>query len=278
MRILVLLERRQHGTPTPLIRRVCAALREGGAQVEAEIPEEMLLRCDSLSVEHDLYLLKSYTELAFSVAGILDDLGGRILNPYPSCVVLRDKALTAARLRAAGIPSPPTWLTADPMSLAPIVDQCAVVVKPLHGLHGRGVRRVENQRELAAIPPGEPLVAQEHVPGPGRDLKLYVAGDSVFAVRKPFSPTSFIRDGEPCAVPKAAKEIALECGRALDLRLYGLDLIESVDGPVVVDVNYFPGFRGVADPVPAIADCVETYSRCRSGSRQERVIAGVRSG
>jgi len=256
----VLIERRPHGTPTPLIRRLCAALREGGAHVDLVIPEEILLRCERLP-EYDLYLLKSYTDLALSFAGILDDAGARILNPYRSCVVVRDKALSAARLHAAGIPAPRTWLTADPMTLAPVVERKAVVVKPLHGLHGRGVRRIADVNELTAIPRGETLVSQEYVPGPGWDLKLYVAGDDVFAVRKPFSETSYVHDGEPCLVPDVAREIALECGRALELGIYGLDLIESVDGPVVVDVNYFPGFRGVPDPLAAIAGYVEGYSR-----------------
>jgi len=266
MRILLLLERRSHGTPTPLLNRLCTALRERGAEVEIEIPEEMLLRSDTLLPEHDLYLLKSYTDLAISVAGILDAEGAEILNPYPSCLVVRDKALTAARLRAAGIPAPQTWLTTDPMTLAPLLDRTSLVIKPLRGLHGRGVQRVRNLPELEAVPRGEPLVAQEYVPGPGRDLKLYLAGDKVFAVRKPFSATSYVRDGESCRPPDAAREIALECGRALELGLYGLDLIESVDGPVVVDVNYFPGYRGVPDPVQHIAGYVEAYARGRSAA------------
>jgi ribosomal protein S6--L-glutamate ligase len=177
--------------------------------------------------------------------------------------VVRDKALTAARLRAAGIPAPQTWLTADPMTLAPLLDRTSLVIKPLRGLHGRGVQRVRNLPELEAVPRGEPLVAQEYVPGPGRDLKLYLVGDKVFAVRKPFSATSYVRDGESCRPPDAAREIALECGRALGLGLYGLDL---VDGPVVVDVNYFPGYRGVPDPVQHIAGYVEAYARGRSAA------------
>jgi hypothetical protein len=45
--------------------------------------------------------------------------------------------------------------------------------------------------------------------------------------------------------------------------LYGLDVIESVDGPLVVDLNYFPGYKGVPNVAPLIAQYIEDYARER---------------
>jgi glutathione synthase/RimK-type ligase-like ATP-grasp enzyme len=89
---------------------------------------------------------------------------------------------------------------------------------------------------------------------------VLMIGDEVFAVRKPFAADSFTRPGRPCPVSEAVREIALRSGEAFGLGLFGLDLIESPDGPVVVDVNYFPGYKGVEGAAPLIADFVRDYA------------------
>ena len=78
---------------------------------------------------------------------------------------------------------------------------------------------------------------------------------------KPFSETSFTQPGRPCPVSEEVREIALRCGRVFGLGLFGLDLIEGPDGPVVVDVNYFPGYKGVPEAAPLIADYITDYAR-----------------
>jgi ribosomal protein S6--L-glutamate ligase len=60
------------------------------------------------------------------------------------------------------------------------------------------------------------------------------------------------------------REIALACGELLGLGLYGLDVIESPDGPVVVDVNYFPGYKGVDGAAASIADYIQRYATGRT--------------
>jgi len=41
------------------------------------------------------------------------------------------------------------------------------------------------------------------------------------------------------------------------LRLYGVDLLVTEHGPIIVDVNSFPGFRGVPGADDALVDLVE---------------------
>ena len=265
----LLLDRRAHGTPTPLLEQVADRLGEWGIELRMGVVEEMAVRPDELRPAFSAYLLKSYSDLALGLAAALDGRGARILNPYLSCALLRDKVATAAALRDAGVPAPRTWATADPLTLAPLLAETPLIIKPARGVHGVGVRVVREATELRRLreelaPDGaarRPLVAQELVPGPGSDLKLYVAGDRTFAVRKPFSAASHVEDGEQCSVPDRARKIALRTGRALGLRIYGLDLIEGPSGPVVVDVNYFPGFRGVPDAAEAVAAEVDSFVR-----------------
>lgn len=258
MRVACLLDRRSHEMPTPLLKSVFARLEDRGCEVDWMVPEEQLTHADGLAPEYDLYLLKSQTELALSLAAILDAQGARLVNPYPACAAVRDKVVAAHRLRAAEISSPWTWVTREPAAIAPLLERGPIVVKPHRGLHGAGVHFIRSPAELQALPEFDgPMVVQDHVAGGEEDLKLYVVGQRVFGVRKAFSSDSFSEPGRPCDVPPAAREVALRCGRAFGLSLYGLDVIESRYGPVVVDVNYFPGYRGVPDADLLVAEHVE---------------------
>jgi ribosomal protein S6--L-glutamate ligase len=261
MRLYFILARRVPPVPSPVLVEVFEILGRRGFEIECGIPEETVVRPDRLAAVHDMYVLKSHTELALSLAGVLAAQGGRLLNPYESCLAAQDKIVASRRLRAAGIPAPRTWVTGQLELLEPVVEERPLVVKPYRGHRGVDVTVVRSATDLAALGrPAVPMLAQEHVDGPGEDLKVYVVGSDVFAVRKPFSPTSFTRPGRPCNVGTDLREIARACGRALGLGLYGLDVIEGPDGPVVVDVNTFPGYKGVPDVAPLIADYIESFA------------------
>jgi ribosomal protein S6--L-glutamate ligase len=247
------------------MRETFKILSRRGFEVEIGIPEEMILRPDRLVVTHDLYLLKSDTELALSLAGVLHAQGARVLNSYSCCLAVKDKIVATQRLHAAGIPTPSSWVTGDPALLRPLVEERALILKPYRGFHGAGIHLARNPRELAAVPASQELMLiQEYVPGAGEDLKVYVIGEDIFATRKPFSPNSFLRPGQPCPVTAEVRKIARRCGQVFGLGLYGMDIIESPDGPIVVDVNYFPGYKGVPDGPALLADYIEKYASERN--------------
>lgn len=263
-----MLVRRLPPLPSRVLTEVFERLSRRGFDVETGIAEEAVLRPDCLEPRHDLYILKSHTELSLSLAGILHAQGARLLNPYPSCIATQNKIVASKRLRAAGVPTPRSWVTGDLMLLEPIADKTAIIIKPYLGHRGAGIRVVQRREELASIPPPEgPVLVQEYVEGNGEDLKVYVIDDEVFAVRKPFSTTSFTQPGRPTVVSDDVRRIALAVGRALGLSLYGLDVIEGSAGPVVVDVNYFPGYKGVAEAPSLIADHIEKSAHGRYPDR-----------
>jgi ribosomal protein S6--L-glutamate ligase len=260
--VYFMLVRRVPAVPSPVLVEVSDRLRKRGFEVSDGIAEDMVLRPDHLHPVHDLYILKSHTQLSISLAGILHAQGARLLNPYLSCLATQDKIVAAQRLQAVGVPVPRAWVTGDLTMLAPVVEEQPLIVKPYHGHRGAGIHLVSTPAELAAVrAPEQPVLVQEYIPGRGEDLKVYVVGDEVFAVRKPFSPTSFTRPGQPVPVSADVRDIALRCGQAFGLGLYGLDLIESASGPVVVDLNYFPGYKGVPNIAPLIAEYIERYAR-----------------
>ena len=257
-----MLARRVPPVPSPVLVEVFQILTRKGFQVDSSIAEEVVTQPDSLGVRHDLYILKSHTELSLSLAGILHLQGARTLNPYSTCVTVQDKIVASRLLRAAGIPTPRCWVTGDLTLMRSVVEEGPIILKPYRGHRGAGIRVVHNSDDLAAIPkPESPVLIQDFIQGSSTDLKVYVVGKEVFATRKPFSATSFTRPGQPCPVTAEVRDIALKCGRVFGLGLYGLDLIESPVGPMVVDVNYFPGYKGVPSIAPLMADYIEGYAR-----------------
>jgi ribosomal protein S6--L-glutamate ligase len=263
MRLFFMVVRRVPPVPSPVLLEAYEILRGRGYDVEDGIAEEQLQRPDLLEPEHDLYLLKSHTELSLSLAGVLDAQGAAMLNPYGNCALTQNKFIASRILRAAGVPTPDTWAMTDPALLEPEVARRPLLVKPYMGHRGAGIRIVHDAAELhAAAAAGDyPMIVQEYIPGPGEDLKVYVVGEQVFAVAKPFSETSFAVAGRPVPVEPEVRDAALRTGAALGLGLFGLDIIESDDGPFVVDVNYFPGYKGVEDAGAMIADYIDSYAQ-----------------
>lgn len=258
MKIHFLLNQRVHPEPNAIFTAAMRMLQCRGFAVSSGIAEEQLCVPDRLRPEHELYVLKSQTELSLSLAGILHDRGGRFLNPYPACAMLQNKIVAANRLADAGVPVPRSWVTGDFSLLRELASRMPLIIKPYRGHRGAGIRVVRSPDDLADVPPQEfPMLVQQFVAGAGDDLKVYVVGERVFAVRKPFSWTSFRGTGTPCEVASPVRDIALRCGRAFGLGLYGLDIVEGPDGPVIVDLNYSPGFRGVPDVAPLIARYIE---------------------
>jgi ribosomal protein S6--L-glutamate ligase len=258
MRLGMILTRHPPSRISPIVPEMVRLLREWDVDVELIYPEEQLTDLDTVGGKCDLYVLKSGTELALSLAGALHAMGARLLNPYPVAVACRDKIVSTRILREAGLPTPQTYVTGDPLALAPLLESGPLVVKPHRGSQGRGVRVVSEPDELRGleIEMGT-VLAQRHHESDGRDRKVYCIGDQVFGVKRVW-PVRTYRDklGEPFTVSEEIREIALRCGSAFGLDLYGLDIVVSEERPYVVDVSSFPGFKGVPDAALRLADYV----------------------
>jgi Inositol 1,3,4-trisphosphate 5/6-kinase ATP-grasp domain len=90
------------------------------------------------------------------------------------------------------------------------------------------------------------FLAQRYVENAGFDIKLYVAGTEVYADAKksPLHPDVDVKQRLLPLTP-ALRELALRTGKIFGLDMYGLDVLETSHGPVVVDINDFPSFSNV---------------------------------
>jgi ribosomal protein S6--L-glutamate ligase len=129
----------------------------------------------------------------------------------------------------------------------------------------RVVRQAAELRSLAADH-GVTFAQRYHDPD-GRDRKVYCIGGQLFGVKRIW-PVRTYEDklGEPFTLSPELREIALRCGRAFGMELFGLDIIISQGEPYVVDISSFPGFKGVPDASLRLADYIYAAG--------ERVAAG----
>lgn len=63
-------------------------------------------------------------------------------------------------------------------------------------------------------------------------------------------------------------EVGAERGQTFGLDIYGLDLLETDNGPVIVDINDFPGFGGVPDAPRRVADYILQLAQDRRPLRR----------
>jgi fructose-1,6-bisphosphatase/inositol monophosphatase family enzyme/glutathione synthase/RimK-type ligase-like ATP-grasp enzyme len=271
VRIAFLLVKHPPERKSPIIPEVMHLLRERGTTVDVLHPDESVTGLASVRVEHDLYVLKSGTDRALSLSGALHAQGASILNPYPVAAALRDKVVATRVLQAAGVPVPETWVASEPRQLSPLLEGGALVVKPYRGSQGRGVQVVRSAAELDSVPAYDALVfAQRHHAPDGPDRKLYCIGGRVFGVKRIWPPRSYEdKLGEPFAVSSELEEIALRCGRAFGVTLFGVDVVMSGGRPYVVDMQAFPGFKGVPDAALQLANEILAVAR-RSGGTPQR--------
>lgn len=276
MRIGFLLPR--YGEPNdshmPLVMR---ALSHQGVIVDVIQPLDRAIDLSTVRVEHDLYVLKRTNGLALSIAGALHAQGAAIVNPYPVTVALGDKIIAARILQSAGIPTPATYIVSRPSFLAPLLDEGPLVVKPYQGSGGYGVRVIRTAVDLAAIPATkEPVLAQRYHPPAGRDRKIYSIGGRLFGVKKIFpARTQAEKHGEPFRPAPELCDIAVRCGQAFGIDLYGVDIIESNGTPYVVDICSMPGFKGVPDAASHLASYFHAYAAAERASRGQALLTSV---
>jgi len=240
VKISFIMERGDPPRLNPIFADVFGRLERAGVNVAVRFPEEELIRLNDLAIDADLYCLKSDGEMALSLATVLDGMGARILNPLDATLLAKDK-VTAAYL----------LLTRGPL-----------ILKPHRGYHGAGVRVARSGADLASTNYPGVVFAQDYLERARVDLKVYAIGEQIFGVRKAFSRESFLHEGESAPLSNEIIGIARRIGAIFGLELFGLDIAEAGCGPRVVDVNYFPGYRGVPDAARLLTDYFLRALRC----------------
>lgn len=256
-----------------VMRALLGRLAMDGALLLVRVPEHEVAEAPggpAPTPRADLVLLKTATALSLARAVADERAGARFLNRADATVVAADKAAALARLAAAGLPVPPTWLVAPGASLPSelAAGRGGFVAKPVRGLHGAGVACADGAvgalGASRSAPTAEWVVddatrlLQPRIGTPDApDLKVYVAGDQLFAAEKRWSATSYLADADRTVdLDAPTADLVMRAGAALGLRCFGVDLRHHDGEPVIIDINAFPGFRGFPQAAQAIAALV----------------------
>ena len=293
-RIAIIAERRHLENRS--LRETRTALEEAGCAVSLVVPgSDQLFEIPHERPEWDAMLSRGRDLGGLGLLSAAAALGVLAINTPESIELVRNKIAMQAVLHEHDLPLPRTWFATEQSVFRGVPrDRFPLVVKPFDGDGSRGLALLASPDDVNLLPPtgGKRMLylAQEFLETDGTDLKLYGIGSDVWAVRKP-SPVSFpapgpalltpVRGGEPTPLTAELRDIALTCGRACGLELWGVDVAVTPSGPVVIEVNDFPTYSAVPDAGAMIARHVLRRIEMNAVARaagQQRTMSILRGG
>jgi RimK family alpha-L-glutamate ligase len=198
--------------------------------------------------------------MRLGVLHALRELGVPMHNDARAIERCVDKSMTSFLLHAAGLPTPPTWSVESIETARRLVRTEAragkpLVLKPLFGSQGRGLRLIERAEDLpAAEDIGGVYYLQRFVRNrtPGwRDWRVFVIGRRAVAAmtRHGTHWRTNASQGSRCeGAPATGKiaDLAVEATMAVQANYAGVDVIEDVDGRhLVLEVNSMPAWAAL---------------------------------
>ncbi|MEX0678111.1 MAG: RimK family alpha-L-glutamate ligase [Pirellulales bacterium] len=207
------------------------------------------------------------------VLGRLEAAGKWVINPPRAIEAAVDKYLASAKLAAAGLLTPHTFIcqTADQALSAFERLGGDVVVKPLFGAEGRGISRLVDealaQRAFSLLTGlGAVLYVQRFIPHDGYDLRVLVVGSRMWAMRRrnPLDWRTNVSRGaraEAVELEPQWAELARRAAACIGAPLAGIDLLPGRDGRTyVLEVNAVPGWQALSRTLRVdVARCVLDY-------------------
>ncbi|ACK51318.1 alpha-L-glutamate ligase, RimK family [Methylocella silvestris BL2] len=207
--------------------------------------------------------------LRLSVLHALRDLGVPVANPARAVEICVDKAATSFALAHAKIPTPPTWAAQSTDAARKIlrreISRGPLVLKPLFGAQGFGLRLIQSEDDLPPIEAVEYVYYLQRFIGPRKDvysdMRFFVSDGKVIGamIRRAANWITNIKLGarpEWLEPDDALTALALRASSAVGAQFAGVDIILDADGaPQVLEVNSMPGWRGLQKVAPfCVAD------------------------
>ena len=173
----------------------------------------------------------------------------------------RDKLRCMQILSRHHIGIPQTTFVRERRDILPAIQRVGgvpIVIKLLEGTQGVGVILAETVESAEAIiqtlqSTKQNVLVQKFVSeSRGRDVRAFVIGDRVVAAMRRVAQGQDFRSNthrggttERVILDETYSETAVRAAQIMGLRVAGVDLLESNDGPQVMEVNSSPGLQGI---------------------------------
>jgi len=204
----------------------------------------------------------------------------------------RDKLRCLQMLSKHDIGIPPTEFVRRSQDVLPAIERVGgvpVVIKLLKGTQGIGVILAETLAVAESIietlhSARQSVLVQKFVAeSKGRDIRAYVVGDRVVAAARRVAKAGEFRSNlhrggsaEAVDLDEAYETAAVRSAQIVGLRVAGVDMLESIDGPAVMEVNSTAGLQGIEiatgiDIAGAIIDYVRDNVRMPDVDLRQRL-------
>jgi RimK family alpha-L-glutamate ligase len=201
----------------------------------------------------------SLEELVFRMDMLyrLERQGFLVINPAEAIEHCVDKYDILAILEDNGIPIPRTMATESVNEALKAFTELGgdVVAKPLFGSRGIGATRIVDSEIAATIFKAITfhhgvIYIQEFVPHGYSDIRAFVINDHVIAAMRRVSEswkTNYSQGAKPAPIELSSQfeELAVKASQVVGCKIAGVDILEGPKGPVIVDVNSQPGWKGL---------------------------------
>ncbi|MFZ5470102.1 MAG: ATP-grasp domain-containing protein [Myxococcota bacterium] len=203
----------------------------------------------------------SITGYGLAVVNHLDMMGVPVVNSAVAIARSRDKLRCLQLLARHGIDIPRTVMAHDRSHVGRLLEEVGglpAIIKLLRGTQGVGVMIASTVQEVQTIVDtfwdlGQEIVLQEFIQeSKGADVRALVVGNRVVgAMRRKAKKGEFRSnihrggEGKPIALPPAFEEVAVRAAQIVGLEIAGVDMLESAQGPKVMEINSSPGFEGL---------------------------------
>jgi len=173
----------------------------------------------------------------------------------------RDKLRSLQVLSRAGLGLPKTIFmdySRDTEGIIDAVGGAPVVIKLLEGTQGLGVVLAENEKAAQSVIEAfhglhARIIVQEFIKeAKGADLRAFVVdGEVVGAMRRQARNGEFrsnLHRGGTASIVKLTREekhAAITAAKKMGLGVAGVDMLPSVRGPLILEVNSSPGLEGI---------------------------------
>jgi ribosomal protein S6--L-glutamate ligase len=276
MHFCFIVEQQYRNDRMPLV--IVEQLRQWGHTVDVLEPHASVTCLSDLATHrYDAYVLKTVSDgPGLSILEAAEAIGIPTINHSRSIRLVRDKAVAATLAHAHGLPTPRTYFVAHRDLLQQIPEEdYPLVVKPTNGSSGRGIYRFNSSAELTTSTideaDGHFFLAQHYIENTGFDIKLYVMGKAVYSVAKksPLHPEVDV-DKRLIPISIELRNLALQVGKIFGLDIYGLDVVETTQGLMVVDINDFPSFGQVPQAIPRVSEHIIRIAKRAEQQRRSK--------
>jgi tetrahydromethanopterin:alpha-L-glutamate ligase len=185
----------------------------------------------------------------------LESAGVRVFSPPDVIDRAMDRYRMTMILAEHEVPTPTTLSAGSGQAMVAAINAVGdAVLKPVYTSKGRGMFRVNGQRDVLETMDGEPYLVQRFVDAPGRDIGATVIGGqfvgAFYRVARDgewMTTTSVGGSYAPCTLSDGGVEYAERAARAFGLAYTVVDLVELADDFLVYEVSAFGGFRGLLE-------------------------------